>query len=76
MQEDLGDLGPEHVAGVVEQRDERRVELRRVLQDPARLVEQLQALVLLALGDVGAVGEEQRHERDDQQPDGASGRST
>ncbi len=67
---DLGDLRPEHRAGVVEQRDERRIELRRVLHDPARLVEQLEAVVLLALGDVGAVGEEERRQRHDQQPDG------
>ena len=60
IEEDLRDLGPEHVAGVVEQGDERGVELRRVLEDPAGLVEQLQPLVLLALGDVRAVGEEQR----------------
>ncbi len=70
VESDLGDLRPEHRPGVVEQRDEGRVELRRVLHDPARLVEQLQALVLLALGDVGAVREEQRREGHDQQPDG------
>ena len=60
LEQDLGDLGAEHVAGVVEQGDERGVELRRVLEDAARLVEQLEPLVLLALGDVGAVGEEHR----------------
>ena len=71
LEQHLGDLGPEHVAGVVEQRDERGVELRRVLEDPARLVEQLQPFVLLALGDVGAVGEEHRDQRNDEEHDRA-----
>ena len=38
-----------------------------MLQDAARLVEQLEAFVLLAFGEVRPVGEEDRAERDDQQ---------
>ena len=57
QQPDLGDVGPEHLAGVVEQRDERRIELRAALEDPRRLVQQLDALVLLTLRDVRPVGE-------------------
>ena len=68
VEEDLGPLGPEHLAGVVEQGDDRRVELRRVLEDPAGLVEELEPLVLLALREVGPVGEEDGHERDEQEP--------
>ena len=71
VEDHLGDLGPEHRAGVIEQRDERGVQLRRVLQDPARLVEQLELLVLLAFRQVRPVGEEDRHERDQQEQDGA-----
>ena len=52
-------------------RDQRGVQLRRVLQDPARLVEQLELLVLLAFGQVRPVREEDRHERDQQEQDGA-----
>ena len=49
----------------------RRIELRRVLEDPAGLVEELEPLALLALGHVRAVGEEHGHERDDEQPEQA-----
>ena len=66
-QEELGALGAEHLAGMLEQCAEGGVELRRVLEDPARLVEQLQALVLLALGDVRAIGEEHRDDGHDEQ---------
>ena len=60
VQDHLGDLGPEHRARVIQQRNERGVQLRRVLQDPARLVEQLELLVLLAFGQVRPVREEDR----------------
>ena len=54
-------------AGVVEQRRDRRVELRRVVEQTARLVEQLESFVLLALADVGPVGEEDDRRRDRQE---------
>ena len=66
-QQHLGALGAEHLAGVLEQGGERRVELGRVLEDPARLVQQLEPLVLLALRDVRPIGEEHRQQRDDEQ---------
>ena len=69
QQPDLGDVGPEHLAGVVEQRDERGVELRAALEDPRRLVEQFDALVLLALRDVGPIGQRRGDRRQDEQPD-------
>ena len=66
-QQHLGALGAEHLAGVLEEGGDRRVELGRVLEDPARLVEQLESLVLLALRDVRAIGEEHRQQRDHEQ---------
>jgi hypothetical protein len=66
-QQHLRALGAEHLAGVVEQGGQRRVQLGRVLEDPARLVEQLQPLVLLAFRDVRAVGEEHGHQGHDQE---------
>ena len=71
VEDHLGDLGPEHRARVIQQCDQRGVQLRRVLQDPARLVEQLELLVLLAFRQVRPVREEDRHERDQQEQDGA-----
>ena len=69
QQPDLGDVGPEHLAGVVEQRDERGIELRAALEDPRRLEQQFDALVLLALRDVRPVGERRGDRRQDEQPD-------
>jgi len=60
---DLGDLGSEHPTGMVEQRDEGLVDLGAALEDPGGLVEHLQAFVLLALGHIGAVGDEDRGDR-------------
>jgi len=39
-----------------------------VLEDPRRLIEEFQPLVLLALGDVRAVGEKDDHKRQREQP--------
>ena len=64
QQPDLGDVGPEHLAGVVEQRDERRIELGAALEDPRRLEQQLDALVLLTLRDVGPVGQRRGDRRE------------
>ena len=69
VQDHLGDFGTEHRPRVTEQRDQGRIELGRVLQDPRGLVEQLEPLVLLTLRDVGLVGEEDDHERKDQEPE-------
>ena len=69
QQADLGDVGPEHLASVVEQRDERGVELRAALQDPGRLVQQLDALVLLSFRDVGAIREGRGHDGQGEEPD-------
>ena len=66
---DLGDLGPEHRADVAQQREQRAVHLGIALEDLRRLVEHLQAAVLLALGDVGAIGEEGGRDRDREQRD-------
>ena len=49
VQHDLRQLGPEHGPRVAEQRNQRNVKLRGVLEDPRRLVKQLQPLVLLPL---------------------------
>jgi hypothetical protein len=43
----LGALGTEHPAGVFEEGADRRIELGRAVQQPARLIQQLEALVLL-----------------------------
>ena len=67
VEHDLGELGAEHGPGVVEDRDDRGVELRRVLEDARRLVQELQALVLLALRQVRAVRDEDDAERDREQ---------
>ena len=58
QERNLGDLGPEHLARVVEQGHERPVDLRTSLQDPGGLVEHLEAFVLLTLRDVRPVGDE------------------
>ena len=54
-QEHLGELGAEHGPGVVQKRRQRGVQLRRVLEDAGRLVQELEALVLLAFGQVRAI---------------------
>ena len=54
----LGALGAEHPAGMFEEGADRGIELGRVVEQPARLVQELEALVLLALTDVGAIGDE------------------
>ena len=71
VEDDLGQLGPEHLPGVVEQGEQSHVELRRVLEDPAGAVEHLEPLVLLALGDVRPVGEEEGDQGQGQEPDAA-----
>ena len=58
QERNLGDLGPEHLAGVVEQGHECPVHLRTALHDPGRLVQHLEAFVLLTLRDVRSVGDE------------------
>ena len=68
-QQELGPLGPEHLAGMVEQRRDRRVELGRVVEQSTRLVEQLEPFVLLALADVGPIGEEHDGRRHGEQED-------
>ncbi len=67
IEEQLRALRAEHVARVIEQRDHGQVKLARVLQDAAGLIEQLEPLVLLALGEVGPIGQEDGRQRDDQQ---------
>ncbi len=66
-QDDLGDLGAERLDRAREQALERADDLRRARQRARGLVEELEALVALALGGVGAVGEEDGDERHDQQ---------
>lgn len=66
-QDDLGDLGAERLDRAGEQPLERDDDLGRARQRAGRLVEELEALVALALGGVGAVGQEDGHERDDEQ---------
>ena len=66
-QDDLGDLGAERLERAGEQALERVDDLGRARERAVRLVEELEPLVALALGDVGAVGEEDGDERDDQQ---------
>ena len=69
-EQQLRALGPEHPAGVLEQGADRRVELRGVVEQPARLVEELEPFVLLAFAHVGAVGHE--HDRRSGRPAGRS----
>ena len=70
QERDLGDLGPEHLASVVEQGHEGPVHLRAALQDPGGLVQHLEAFVLLALRDVRAIGDEDRDDRHREQQRG------
>jgi hypothetical protein len=72
VEQDLRPFRAEHHPGVLEQRDDRRIELRRVLEDPAGLVEQLEPLVFLAFRQVGAVGEKDRRQRNDEEPQEAA----
>ena len=70
-QDDLGALGAERVERSGEQLLERLDDLRRAAQPAVGLVEELEPLAALALGDVGAVGEEdgeQRHQQQRQRP--------
>ena len=69
QQPDLGHVRAEHLAGMIEQAHQRGVELRAPLQDPGRLVQELDALVLLALRDVGAIGQRRGDRRQHEQPD-------
>ena len=57
-QDDLGDLGAEGLDRAGQQPLERDDDLGRARERAGRLVEELEALVALALGGVGAVGEE------------------
>ena len=66
-QRDLRHLRPEHPAGMIEQRHQRPVDLRAALQDAGRLVEHLEAFVLLALGEVGPICHEDGRDRDGEQ---------
>ena len=45
------------------------IDLRRQLQDPRGLVQELEPFVLLAFGDVRLVGDEDHHEREHEQPE-------
>jgi hypothetical protein len=69
IEDDLRPFGTEHVPRVIEEGNDRGVELGRVLKDPARLVEELEALVFLVLGDIGAISKEDRGKRDGEQED-------
>jgi hypothetical protein len=71
QERDLGDLGPEHLAGVVEQGHECPIHLRASLHDPGGLVKHLEAFVLLALRDVCPVRDEDRDDRDREQEGGS-----
>ena len=66
-QHDLRDLGAERLDRAREQALEGADDLGRARERAGRLVEELEALVALALGGVGAVGEEDGDERDDEQ---------
>ena len=52
-----------------EQGADRRIELRGVVEQPARLVQELEPFVLLALADIGAIGHEHDGRRDREQDD-------
>ncbi len=67
-QDDLGHVCPKDVARLAEQGHECLVDLRRGAHLSRRVVEELEALVLLALADVHPVGEEQRRRRQHEQP--------
>ena len=67
QQRHFGDLGAEHLAGMVEQRHKGTVDLGAALQDPGGLVQHLETLVLLALGHVRPVGDEDRDDRNREQ---------
>ena len=69
QQADLCDVRPEHLPSVLEQRDERGVELRAALQDAGRFVEELDALVLLSFGDIGAIRQGRGHDGQGEEPD-------
>ena len=62
-QDDLGQLGAERLERADQQAFQRVGDLARARQRAVGLVEELEALVALALGQVGAVGGEQRHRR-------------
>ena len=66
-QDDLGQLGPEGLHRAHQESFERVGYLARARQRAVGLVEELEALVALALGQVGAVGREQRHRGHEQQ---------
>ena len=48
---------------------DRRIELRGVVEQPARLIEELEPFVLLTLADIGAIGNEHDGRRDREQDD-------
>ena len=68
-QHDLGELGAERVERLPEQALQGLNDLRRARERARRLVEELEALVALALEKVGAVGEEDRDRGHEQQGD-------
>ena len=70
-QQDLGDVGVEGLERAGEQRLERLGDLGRAAERAVGVVEELQPLVALALGDVGAVDGEDGQRRDEQHRDGA-----
>ena len=67
-QDDLGHVCAKDVACLAEQGHERLVDLRGRAHLTRRVVQELEALVLLALPDVHPVGEEQRRRRQHEQP--------
>ncbi len=73
-QDDLGALGPEGLQRALEQALDGHRHLGRAGQRAVGLVEELDLLVALALGHVGAIAEEGDQDRDDQQRRGGRAR--
>ncbi len=69
---DLGHLDAERLARAPQQVHQRGLDVRRARERAGDAVEELQALVLGALGQVGAVGEQQDAGGREQQPAGAA----
>jgi hypothetical protein len=67
---DLGVVGAQHLARLFEDGVDHGVRFERLLEDACGLVEELEALPLVPLRVVTAIGEEQQDRRDEKEPCG------